>query len=209
MPAGVSAIRSPSTRRDSRESRKRLLDATGRLLARQEPPRNLQHIASEAGLAVATAYRHFGSLDDALQAYAHQTVLSMGEFAAQQSLCGLSLLTALSREWVRLTRERGPAMVHLRSRRGFLERRREDEPIISATCAYLEPAMVQLLAEEALPAEALETALFLWNILFDPREILDLLGTLAWEEGELVERLLEIFREGLRAAAATGRSSAR
>jgi AcrR family transcriptional regulator len=199
----LSGARSTSTRRDSRESRRRLLDATGRLLAAEDGPRSLQHIASEAGLAGATAYRHFASLDDALQAYAHQTVLSMGRFAERQTGSGFKLLRALSIEWVRLTRARGPAMVHLRSRRGFLERRRADERIITDTCAYLEPAMAGVLNEEGLPADALEVALFLWNVLFDPREILDLLATLGWTDDELVERLLAAFRAGLPAAAST------
>jgi AcrR family transcriptional regulator len=198
--------RSSSQRRDSQASRRRLLDAVGRLLADGDGPRSLQHVASEAGLSVATAYRHFASLDSALQAYAHHTVLSMGEFARTQSTTGLALLESLSYKWVRLTRERGPAMVHLRSRRGFLERRSAGERIIADTCSYLEPAMLGVLAEEGLPADALEVALFLWNVLFDPREILDLLGTLEWDEAQLVNRLLAGFRASLVGVAASGAS---
>lgn len=193
--------RSSSPRSDSVASRRRLLEATGRLLADGVKPRNLQQVASEAGLAAATAYRHFASLDDALQAYAHQTVLAMCEFDEGLTSSGGERLGALSLEWVRLTRERGPAMVHLRSDRGFLERRREAEPIIADTCRYLEPAMAQMLAEEGLPESQLELALLLWNIHFDPREILDLLGTLGWTEEEVVERQLRSFRAGLGAVA--------
>lgn len=187
-----------SRRRDSVASRHRLLAVTGQLLAEGRRPRNLQQIASEAGLSAATAYRHFGSLEDALQAYAHQTVLAMGDFAAGQSAQGLELLRLISREWARLARERGPAMVHLRSARGFLERRISGERVIADTCAYLEPAVRGVLGEFGLPDEHLAYGLFLWNVMFDPREILDLHSTLGWSEDEIVDRLLKSYVAALR-----------
>ncbi len=185
-------------RSDSRASRRRLIEATGRLLAQDEPPRSIQHIAHEAGLSNATAYRHFASLGDALHAYAHQTVLAMGDFAAAQSASGYERLEVLSREWVRLVHERGPAMVHLRSHRGFLERRRAGERIIADTCAYLEPAVAGVIDNDGLPPATLEFGLFLWNVLFDPREVLDLLETLGWDDDEVVGRLLAAFLAALR-----------
>jgi AcrR family transcriptional regulator len=200
QPRALVGGRSAMQRRDSRANRQRLLDATGRLLAAAAGPRSLQHVASEAGLSAATAYRHFASLDAALQAYAHETVLSMGEFATTQTGRGVERLRALSERWVELTRERGPAMVHLRSRRGFLERRRAGEPIIRDTCAYLEPAMAEVLDDEDISADQLEFALFLWNVLFDPREILDLHETAGWRDREIVDRLLAAFSAGLRTA---------
>jgi len=99
---------------------------------------------------------------------------------------------------VRLVRERGPAMVHLRSHRGFLERRRAGERIITDTCAYLEPAVAGVLAEESVPASELEFALYVWNVLFDPREVLDLLGTLSWSEDAVTDRLLAAFDAAVR-----------
>jgi AcrR family transcriptional regulator len=190
-----------SRRRDSVASRGRLLAATGKLLAERRGPHNLQQIASEAGLSAATAYRHFGSVDDALQAYAHQTVLMMRDFAAAQQSRGLELLRAISVEWVQLSRDRGPAMVHLRSKRGFLERRRDREPVITDTCAYLEPAIQAILADLELPAGHLEYALYLWNVMFDPREILDLSARFGWPAEELTDRLLATYIGGLKADA--------
>jgi AcrR family transcriptional regulator len=190
--------RSTPQRSDSRATRRRMLEATGRLLAEVEPPRSVQHIAHEAGVSTATAYRHFASLDDVLHAYAHQTVLAMGDYAAAQSATGYERLELLSREWVRLVRERGPAMVHLRSHRGFLERRRAEERIIADTCAYLEPAVAGVIAEEGLPPATTDFGLFVWNVLFDPREVLDLLGTLGWTEDVVVDRLLATFLAALR-----------
>jgi AcrR family transcriptional regulator len=193
--------RTVSQRRDSVASRQRLLAATGRLLARGERPRNLQQVAAEAGLAAATAYRHFESLDAALQAYAHFTIVSMQQFAAEQEATGSELLRILSTEWVRLIRERGPAMVHLRSPDGFLHRRRSGDRLITDTCTYLEPAVRGILAEIGLPADALEYALFLWNVMFDPREVLDLLYTLGWPGDVLVDRLMASYFPALRAFA--------
>jgi AcrR family transcriptional regulator len=197
-PPGLAGTKTSSRRRDSVASRDRILEVAGRLLAKGEGPRNLQQIASEAGLSVATAYRHFGSLDDVLQAYSHRTVLAMRDFAAGQSAEGLELLRIISTEWVRLARERGPAMVYLRSERGFLERRRAGDRLIADTCAYLEPAVRGALAELGLPPDRLELGLFLWNVMFDPREVLDLRGTLGWSDAEIVERLLASYVAGLR-----------
>jgi AcrR family transcriptional regulator len=185
-------------RRDSVANRERLLAATGRLLARGERPKNLQHVATEAGLSAATAYRHFESLDAALGAYAHFTIVAMQEFAARQEAQGSELLRILSTEWVRLIRERGPAMVHLRSPDGFLQRRRSGDRLIGDTCAYLEPAVRGIVEELDLPADALEYGLFLWNVMFDPREVLDLVGTLGWSDELLVTRLMASYFPALR-----------
>jgi AcrR family transcriptional regulator len=185
-------------RRDSIANRERLIAAAGSLLARGERPRNLQQVATEAGLSAATAYRHFESLDAAMKAYAHRTILSMQEFADRQEARGEELLRILSSEWVRLIRERGPAMVHLRSPEGFLHRRRSGDRLITDTCMYLEPAVLGILDELELPPEALEYGLFLWNVMFDPREVLDLLGTLGWSDDLLVGRLMTSYVPALR-----------
>ena len=201
LPAGSRVV---SHRRDSVASRQRLLAATGRLLARGERPRNLQQVAAEAGLSAATAYRHFESLEAAMAAYAHFTIASMQEFAADQQATGSELLRILSAEWVRLIRERGPAMVHLRSPDGFLQRRRSGDGLITDTCAYLEPAVRGILDELGLPAEALEYGLFLWNVMFDPREVLDLVGTLGWSDELLVDRLMASYFPALSTFATGG-----
>jgi AcrR family transcriptional regulator len=192
--------RSEPLRRDSRENRRKLLDATGRMLAEGNRPRSMEQIAVEAGLSAATAYRHFASLDRILQAYAHQTILGMADFAAAQTATGAELLRIVTAEWIRVTKQRGPAMVQLRSRRGWLARREEGDPIIVDTCRYLEPALGGMIAEEKLPQEALEVGLFLWNITFDPREILDLMQTLGWTDEQVLDRLLRSWHAGFRAA---------
>jgi AcrR family transcriptional regulator len=194
--------RSEPLRRDSRESRRKLLDATGRMLADGTRPRSLEQVAIESGLSGATAYRHFASLDDLLRAYAHRTILTMADFAAGQTATGEELLRLVTAEWIRVTKERGPAMVQLRSRRGWLARRKEGDPIIRDTCVYLEPALRGIIAEEDLPEETLEVGLFLWNITFDPREILDLMQTLGWSDEQVLDRLLRLFHAGMRAAVA-------
>jgi AcrR family transcriptional regulator len=192
--------RSEPRRRDSRESRRKLLDTTGEMLAAGDRPRSMQHVAVQAGLSAATAYRHFRSLDDVLRAYAHQTILTIGEYAAKQTATGAELLRLTTAEWIRVTRERGPAMVRLRSPRGWLERRTRGDPIIRDTCLYLEPPLRHMIAEEGLSPESLEVGLFLWNLTFDPREILDLIQTLGWTDEEVLDRLLRIFHAGWRAA---------
>lgn len=202
--------RSTPRRADSAANRQRLIDATGSLLAGGEPPRSLQQVAAHAGLAAATAYRHFSSLEDVLQAFAHQTVVGMQTRLTETSANdGVERLRCLSREWIRVIRERGPAMVHLRSARGFLERRRAGEMVIADTCVYLEPAVVDAMSELGAPAESLDYALFLWNILFDPREVLDLVETLGWTDAQIVGRLFDTYVAGLRGAVVDGAKTPR
>jgi AcrR family transcriptional regulator len=154
----------------------------------------------QAGVSAATAYRHFRSLDDVLRAYAHETILTIGDYAAKQTATGADLLRLTTAEWIRVTHERGPGMVQLRSPRGWLARRMEGDPIIRDTCVYLEPPLRDMIADERLAPDSLEVGLFLWNLTFDPREILDLITTLGWTDEQVLDRLLRLFHAGWRAA---------
>ncbi|WP_329472433.1 hypothetical protein OIE75_27805 [Streptomyces sp. NBC_01723] len=95
--------------------------------------------------------------------------------------------------WVDLLAEHGPALVRLGSRRGYLERLRDgDEIVVALRDAWREPVR-GLLGDIGLPDAPLEHALFLSNMIFDPREIRDLLRETGPSRREVVARLTEAY----------------
>lgn len=145
-------------------------------------PERLADIANVAGVATATAYRHFASIDDIIQA----CVLELPERAVELFVAdgdGASspqeAFHLWNRAWVRSCLEHGRLAVHLRSPEGFLERRAAGEPVISYACSHIEPLL------EALPGDPL-LKLFIWNATSDPREVLDL-HRLGWNPDEIAD----------------------
>jgi hypothetical protein len=65
-------------------------------------------------------------------------------------------------------------MVQLRSRRGFLERLDADDPTVVIVRDAWERPIRSVLRALNIPDEHFDHALFIYNLRFDPREILDL-----------------------------------
>jgi hypothetical protein len=76
-----------------------------------------------------------------------------------------------------------------RSPEGFLARRATGEAVIGAVCRHVEPLVRDALDELGMPEDSLEVALFLWNAIYDPREILDLRRTLRWTRARIEQGL--------------------
>jgi AcrR family transcriptional regulator len=163
-------------RGDARRNRRKLLDAAGALLRSAPDSVTIVAVARAAGLSPATAYRHFPSLDDLRGAYLLDVVEALGEFSAARAERGPALFDVVVREWGRLVARHGGAMVQLRSRRGFLERLRDHDPVIVAVRDAWERPLRELMASHDTPPESFFPALMLCNMIFDPREILDLVG---------------------------------
>jgi AcrR family transcriptional regulator len=177
------------------------LAAVRRLLDHGHPDLTLQTVADEAGVSTATAYRYFGSADDAVLAY----ILEFPDQVAaaledrDQGETGLARLALWCTTWVELVDEGwGTSLVYLRSPKGFLARRAEGEAVISAVCRHVEPLMREALDELGTSSGALEVALFLWNTIYDPREILDLRRTLRWTRAQIEQGLWAMFLGSLR-----------
>lgn len=196
--------RNPGRRTDSRATRKRLLSAVGRLLDHGHRDLNLHLVAEEAEVSTATAYRYFGSIDEAVFAYVVQFPDDVAEAFARrdEGQTGVARLALWSSTWIRLVDEWGTPLVHLRSPDGFLARRQAGEPVISTVCRHLEPPLLEAMDEIGVERERLPIAAFLWNLLYDPREILDLRRTLGWTRVRIEERLLAMFMGALRGYAA-------
>ncbi|GAA3972109.1 TetR family transcriptional regulator [Actinomadura viridis] len=185
-------------RSDTRRNRRRLLEAVGEL-AREAPDQlTMQALASRAEIGPATAYRYYSSTEEVLAAYVLSVVEELRDFSVTSTAEGRPLFDAVVGKWVDLLAEHGPALVQLRSRRGYLERLHAgDEIIVAMRDAWSGPVR-GLLDELGLPHEMLEYALFLNNMLFDPREILDLLREADLPRRDVITRLTESYGGALR-----------
>lgn len=134
-------------------------------------------IAGRAGLSVPTAYRYYSALDDLLNAYLHRVIVELRDYSHDCPKTGPALFEEVAGEWARLLESYGAAMVQLRSRSGFLARLRGNDPVISTVREAWERPVRSVMRHLEIPDEHFEHALFLCNIMFDPREILDLVDT--------------------------------
>ncbi|MCS7483721.1 TetR/AcrR family transcriptional regulator [Umezawaea endophytica] len=191
-------------RSDTRRNLRRLLEAVGEL-AREAPDElTMQAVASRAEIGPATAYRYFSSMEDVLAAYVLSVVEELSDFTAESTAQGRPLFDAVVDKWVDLLARHGPALVRLRSRRGYLERLHDGNEIIAAMRdAWSEPVR-GLLDDIGLPHDLLEDALFLNNMIFDPREIQDLLQARGLSRREVIIRLTEAYCGALRGWARVG-----
>lgn len=191
-------------RSDTRRNRRRLLEAVGEL-ARESPDElTMQAVASRAEIGPATAYRYYSSMDDVLAAYVLSVVEELRDFSASSAAQGRPLFDAVVNKWVDLLAEHAPALVQLRSRRGFLERLHDGNEIIAATRDAWSKPVLGLLDDIGLPEGMLEYALFLCNMIFDPREMQDLLQETRLSRQEVVTRLTEAYRGALQGWARVG-----
>ncbi|SER00275.1 transcriptional regulator, TetR family [Lentzea xinjiangensis] len=191
-------------RSDTRRNRRRLLEAVGEL-AREAPDElTMQAVAARAEIGPATAYRYFSSMEEVLAAYVLSVVEELSDFTSTSTAQGRPLFDAVVDKWVDLLAQHGPALVQLRSRRGYLERLHDGNEIIATMRdAWSEPVR-GLLDDIGLPHEMLEDALFLNNMIFDPREVQDLLQERRLSRREVITRLTEAYCGALRGWARVG-----
>jgi hypothetical protein len=90
----------------------------------------------------------------------------------------------------------------LRSRRGFLERLHSGDAVIGAVRDAWERPVRAVLRSLRIPDRRFDHALFLQNLLFDPREVLDLTGQGLAMEAALAE-LIAVYHSALRGWAET------
>lgn len=166
----------PALRRDTRQTRDRLLDAVGELLAESGPTFGLPEVARRGDVATATAYRHFETVHDAYHQYLLRTVdqLAVALGSVGRSRTARGRFDWACKRWAEQAMSWGPAIVHIRNWRGFLQRLHDNDPAITALYAALEPIVLALIEENVLPEQDVEYAILVWITLFDERVILDL-----------------------------------
>lgn len=183
-------MRRDGSRVDAQDNRDRLISGVGRLLA-AAGSFNLTELAEEAGVSRSTTYRNFSAPTDAIDAFIDQflTEFEADVASAATTNSPLEHLVILCRAWGRLVDERSHALVHVRSTEGFLSRVRRRDPIIGRIHRLVRSAVVEAMEREELPNSDPDYAVFLWNLLLDPRELLDL----AEHRGQRVTEAAELL----------------
>lgn len=183
-------------------NRQRVLDATGEVLRSDPAAASMSRIAERAGVGTATAYRYFPTLDVLLTTYLHEVVLRLRDFSDDCPERGPQLFDAVAAQWLALVEQYGAAMVHLRSRRGLLERLHAQDPVIVTVRDAWERPIRSLMRAHGIDDDYFENALLLYNALFDPREVLDL-RRMGYETDQIRIRLTATFVAALCAWAGT------
>lgn len=207
-PGAVAATagRGRGTRRDAVRNRKRLLDAVGEVLRMQPDTLGIPAVADRAGLSVATAYRYFPSLEDLLTGYMRAVATELRDYSHDCPKTGTALFEDVATHWARQLRIHGPAMAELRSHRGFLRRLVDNEELTGIVRDAWERPIRGVLRQLGISDDHFNHALFLYNTLFDPREVLDLIDT-GLAESEAISRLVGAYYGAVRGWAGPVRSS--
>ncbi len=179
-------------RADTDRNRRRLIASAAHLVARRGPGVRMAEIAERADVSSATAYRHFGSVDEILAEFRFGVGLRLREFSERQTAGGVALLEAVSLRWVALVVKHGDAMVHTRSEIGYLQRLRGGARYLTVQADALRRPIAEAARELGVPDPG-DQGMFLWNILFDPREIFDLIATVGLTEEQVGHRLVAAF----------------
>ena len=191
-------MRNDGSRSDARSNREELIDAVGRLLA-EASGFTLTELADHSGVSRATTYRNFSTPQDAIDAFVSRFLVDFeAEVAALSIGTNLDRLVGLCRAWAALVDERHPALVHVRSVDGFLTRAKRDDPIIARIHRLVRTSLADTMASGALPESDPDYAVFLWNLLLDPRELVDLADHLDTSIPQAAELLTTDFLTILR-----------
>jgi AcrR family transcriptional regulator len=148
-------------------------------------------LARRGEVATATAYRHFETIHDAYRQYLLRTVdqlaAALGSVARSRTARGR--FEWACKKWAEQAMSWGPAIVHIRNWRGFLQRLRDHDPAIIALYAALQPIILALIEDNVLPEQDVEYAILVWITLFDERVILDLAEAKGWASGRIAKQL--------------------
>jgi AcrR family transcriptional regulator len=178
------------------DKRARLIAAAGELVATFGRDVKMVQVANLAGMSIATAYRHFPSVDAVLAAYRLDVGRRLRRFSGCTPGTGLVLLDAVCRHWIDLVLHHGPAMIQSRSQHGYLARLKAATPHLIDQALALERPLAEACAELGLCVDG-DEAMFLWNLLFDPREITDLAQTVGLSRQQIGDRLVGALQGAL------------
>lgn len=169
-----------------------LVDAAGRLLRRGRVDFSVPELASEAGVGVATAYRHFGTPSEALRAYSERAVAQLVDALSgiDPDLAPVERFRWHCTQWVAQARQWGPAVRHIRSHEGYIERLAKDDPPIGKLHTILDTALRDLLRSGRMAAGDPVFAVLIWVTIFDERVIYDLAEHHHWSTDRIAEQLL-------------------
>lgn len=188
-------------RQDTSRNQQQLLKVAQKLLAEAPAPLSMRKLASEAEVSPATVYRYYGSIEGVVEAFRSNVIADVVAYSEAAEETGVRLLEAVCLRWVDLVIKDGRAMSHSRSRQGYLARLRKNAPDLKMQ----EAAVARPLAAACSELEIIirgEEALFLWNQIFDPRDVLDLIDSLGLSRTDVCQRLVSTLLGALKGWAA-------
>jgi AcrR family transcriptional regulator len=184
-------------RQDTSRNQELVLKAAQRLLAESPTNLSMRKLAEEANISPATIYRYYGTIDGVVESFRQAVISSV---VAKSEACtdsGIQLLKSVCLFWVDLVIKDGKAMSHSRSRTGYMQRLRAQTPDILMQEAAMSRPLAEACRELKITVPG-EEALFLWNQIFDPRDVLDLMDSLKLGRVELRDRLLHALLGSLK-----------
>ncbi|TKT74445.1 TetR/AcrR family transcriptional regulator [Aquamicrobium sp. LC103] len=173
--------------------RAQLLEAMAAMMRKGTLPHTLSDLAKAAGMSTATSYRYFQSLDEVAQAYLVKVMTELRDFANSRPETGRELLHVVSRFWINVVMEHGAVLVQIRSRRGFFDRLHGKVASTVRGHEARKRALYGVLLEEGLPVSLQEDAAMLYNTMFDPRDILDLINLRGLDPDRVTDVLIQSF----------------
>ncbi len=180
-----------NTRSDAQRSRVLLVDAVRSLLQDGRVGFSIPELAAAAGVGVATAYRHFPTPQDAMQAF-HRRALEQLITALTAVDAGpdpVSRFHRCCRTWVEQAMQWGPGVRYVRSSKGFVERLADGDESITALHDILTDVLNSLAREGKSAEDDLSYAVLLWITIFDERVVYDLTEHRRWTPGEVTDHL--------------------
>lgn len=186
-----------SLRNDAARNVNSLLIAAGKLLRSDPEHASMAEIAREANLSVATAYRYFPTLQDLHSEYIFSVVMNLRDYSLASPLSGKAMFVDVVAKWFGILETYGKAMTQVRSRQGFLARWDADDPVIALMSEVWDRPLREALRELGVSEKHFRHALFLFNIIFDAREVIDIHAE-GYSESDGVELLTETFYGAVR-----------
>jgi len=192
--SGLDAAASkPGLRKDALRNIGQLLNAAGALLRSDPAEATMQAIADRANVSLATAYRYFPTLQSLHTAFLQSVIVNIRDYSLASPLAGKALFYDVSSKWVQILDLYGKAMIQIRSRQGLLERLDAGEPVASGIIEVWDRPLREVLREMGISEHHFRHAIFLFNMIFDPREIEDLRSTEGIPGDDIVALLSEAF----------------
>lgn len=161
-------------RKDVVRNNRAILRAAGEIMKVDPEGVTIPAVAERAGLSAPTVYRYYSSTEALLGRYLTEVVSQVRDFSHECNTPGPGLFDDVLAEWGKVVETYGPGLVQLRSRRGFLERLRSGDETMQVVREAWERPLRRLLKANNVDDGHFDSALFLFNMMFDPRELLDL-----------------------------------
>lgn len=182
-------------RKDVMRNSRAILQAAGEIMRADPEGVTIPAVAERAGLSAPTVYRYFSSSDALLGRYLTEVVSQVRDYSHDCNTPGPELFDDVLSEWGLVIETYGPGLVQLRSRRGFLERLHSGDETMKVVREAWERPLRRVMRAHTISDEYFESALFLFNMMFDPRELLDLT-----RQGLSMASTLDILRRSYVAA---------